>query len=335
MGARDFDELGSFVEQWARKTVKSLFVSGCSTDLNADLYIFSMATWSATLAILKNESSFRKRFPSDNISAPRLLWDYNNNPLNKASLGEQVSKGAGMISGTVKSLEREVRELRSEMQSMQSQQADMMNHQTKMLEFMTNLDRRIGTTQQAFLIQGCEIQIHAQLSEMESQIGTLCVAALLATDLARKAEIEATMERLKGDIARKRAELADNTDRLVGVTGMGTMSHPATIANHAPAPTLVVVTSPPVETPLAPPSRPKKRKTMDTADCAKCMNQARAVSVRSNCSFSFLAVAVDTRIQPIRVTLNDAMHANSTINASRVYTGLGSVRRGDIRGGDA
>ncbi|KAG6884474.1 hypothetical protein C0993_010731, partial [Termitomyces sp. T159_Od127] len=62
-GARDYDELGSLVEKWARKTSPGTFIGMRSTDLNTDLVIFSMSTWAASLAILKSEASFRSTSP--------------------------------------------------------------------------------------------------------------------------------------------------------------------------------------------------------------------------------------------------------------------------------
>ncbi|KAG6876614.1 hypothetical protein C0993_001897 [Termitomyces sp. T159_Od127] len=93
-GARDYDELSEIVEEWARKMVPGSFISLHTTDLDTDLYIFVMDTWEATLKILRSERLFRKQCPDPTIATPCLLWDHNNNPLQKTTLEEQVFKGA-------------------------------------------------------------------------------------------------------------------------------------------------------------------------------------------------------------------------------------------------
>ncbi|KAF8239594.1 hypothetical protein L208DRAFT_1386092 [Tricholoma matsutake] len=86
-GAHDYDLLEGVLERWIRKTVPHSLIETCSTPLNSDLIIFSMATWADTAKILCSGKSFRKCF-RDHLSAPHLLWDYNDDPLNKNSLDQ-------------------------------------------------------------------------------------------------------------------------------------------------------------------------------------------------------------------------------------------------------
>ncbi|KAF8234765.1 hypothetical protein L208DRAFT_1393387 [Tricholoma matsutake] len=87
-GARDYDLLEGVLERWIRKTVPHSLIETRSTPLNSDLIIFSMATWADTAKILRSGESFWKCF-CDHLSAPRLLWDYNDDLLNKKSLGDE------------------------------------------------------------------------------------------------------------------------------------------------------------------------------------------------------------------------------------------------------
>lgn len=93
--------------------------------LNTNLIIFSMVTWTDTAKILHSIESFHKTF-CDHLSAPRLLWDYNVNPLNKNSLGDQVAKGASQISGSVTSLLRQLQEVHSEVTAIMHQQTTLL-----------------------------------------------------------------------------------------------------------------------------------------------------------------------------------------------------------------
>ncbi|KAG6884837.1 hypothetical protein C0992_005718 [Termitomyces sp. T32_za158] len=210
-GARDFNDLWGPLESWIRKVAPSLLAHVCTTELNLDLVIFLMKTWAATLLILKSEETLRKRFPK-NVLLPRLLWDYNNNPLRKATLGDQFSKGAKQVSGTMRALQNEVQDMRGQLKSVQDQQASMLGHQSKMINFMNNIDSRMKSTQQAITIQGKEIAIRAQLAEMESRIRSLQVGALLSPDPARRVKLERAIKELAASVEGKRAELLDNTD---------------------------------------------------------------------------------------------------------------------------
>jgi hypothetical protein len=84
------------------------------------------------------------------------LWDYNDDPLNKNSLGDQVVKGASQINGNVASLSCQIMELHGEVTVIRHQQEDLVSNQTKMYKAIYNLDVHMGKTQQALLIQGQE-----------------------------------------------------------------------------------------------------------------------------------------------------------------------------------
>lgn len=113
----------SRIERWARRMVPGSWIGSCSTELNADLFIFSMATWSDTLKILQSEDSFRKLFPKP-IVPPSQLWDYNDK-LTCRTLEDQVSKGADQISSTVKSMALKIWELKNKICAVQIKQDDM------------------------------------------------------------------------------------------------------------------------------------------------------------------------------------------------------------------
>jgi hypothetical protein len=109
-GARDYNLLEGVLEKWIKKIVPHSLIETCTTSLNSDLIIFSMATWADTAKILSSADSFHQCF-HDHLSVPHLLWDYNNDPLNKNSLGDQVAKGTSQINKSVALLSRQIQEL--------------------------------------------------------------------------------------------------------------------------------------------------------------------------------------------------------------------------------
>ena len=109
-GTQDFDHLEGVLKKWIRKTVPHSLIDSRTTPPNSDLIIFSMLTWANMVKILHSADSFQHHFRNQ-LSMPRLLWDYNDDPLNKNSLGDQVAKGASQISGNMASLSRQIQEL--------------------------------------------------------------------------------------------------------------------------------------------------------------------------------------------------------------------------------
>ena len=154
-GARDFDHLEGILEKWIKKMVPHSLIDMRTTLLNSDLVIFSMSTWADTVKILRCADSFQRHFRNQ-LASPRLLWDYNDDPLNKNSLGDQVAKGASLIGGNVASLSRQIQELHGEVTVIRCQQEDLITNQTKMCQAISDLDIRVSQTQQALLIQGQE-----------------------------------------------------------------------------------------------------------------------------------------------------------------------------------
>ncbi|KAG6898794.1 hypothetical protein C0993_004162 [Termitomyces sp. T159_Od127] len=234
-GARDFDQLERILVPWIKRRVpKHSFIESRTTDLNSDLIIFSLASWADTLSILRCGDDFRAKFP-ETISPPRLLWDYNDNPLRKTLLGDQVSRGADQISGTVSSLVREVRELRGEVQSVKAQQADVLANQKVMFNLISDLDHRMSTSQQAILLQSLELRLRSQIGDLETQASSLRVAICLSDDSDEKADLQATATEVKRDLALKRQELAGVTGKFESVTGVQPAPAPPALASVSPA----------------------------------------------------------------------------------------------------
>ncbi|KAG6876098.1 hypothetical protein C0993_005552 [Termitomyces sp. T159_Od127] len=205
---------------WIKRRVpKHSFIESRTTDLNSDLIIFSLALWADTLSILRCGDDFRAKFP-ETILPPRLLWDYNDNPLHKTLLGDQVSRGADQISSTVSSLVCEVHKLRGEVQSVKAQQADVLANQKVMFNLISDLDHCMSTSQQAILLQSLELQLRSQIGDLKTQASSLCVAIHLSDDTDEKADLQATATEVKCDLALKRQELAGVMGKFESVTGV-------------------------------------------------------------------------------------------------------------------
>ncbi|KAG6898706.1 hypothetical protein C0993_004964 [Termitomyces sp. T159_Od127] len=316
-GARDWDQLGLFVKKWVKKITKGAYDSSRITELNSDLFVLSMTTWADTLTILRNEESFRKCFP-ETISPPRLLWDYNDNPLRKTSLGDQVAQGADQISDTVKALAREVRELRGEVRSVQSQQADVVASQGKIFDLISSLDQRISTTQHAFLIQGQGVIVRSQISEAEAQIGNLRIALLITSDEAKRAEMQSAIDGLSTVLEQRRAELARVNGDLASVTGTG--------AGTIPTPTTPTPTHPTAATQLMATPRAKRRKTAQNPSSQPLVSSNSSEDgslpsemdvVRKRQKISLPIQGVDSATRSSRAATHDIAQ-DSNITASRV-----------------
>jgi len=254
-GARDFDHLEGILEKWIKKTVPHSLIDIRTTPLNSDLIIFTMSTWTDTAKILRSADSFQRHFRNQ-LSTPRLLWDYNDDPLNKNSLGDQVAKGASMISGNVASLSRQIQELRGEVTVIRRQQEDLATNQTKMCQAISDLDTRVGQTQQALLIQGQECLLRSQIGDDESRISSLRVAAMFSNGKPKE-DFERAIADFEASAADKRERLSKFTNQLAAVTGHPLLPTPppSTLTSHSPpsVPTPQPASASPL--PLAAPAR--------------------------------------------------------------------------------
>jgi hypothetical protein len=232
-GAWDFDLLEGVLEKWIRKTVPHSLVETCVMPLNTNL-IFTMSTWDDTTKIMRSADSFNRLFHNQ-LSVPHLLWDFNDNPLNKNSLGDQVAKGASQISGNVASLSRQIQELQGKVMVMRHQQEDLATNQTKMSHAISKLDFHMSQTQQAILIQGQECLLCSQLSDDESKISSLRVASMFSSGEAKEGynRMIVEFEILAAD---KREHLSKFTNQLAAVTGHPLLPppSPSTSTSHRP-----------------------------------------------------------------------------------------------------
>lgn len=253
-GAQDFDHLEGILKKWIKKTVPHSLINICTTPLNSDLIIFTMSMWTDTAKILHSADSFQYHF-CNQLSTPCLLWDYNDDPLNKNLLGDQVMKGASMISGNVASLSCQIQELQGKVTVIRCQQEDLATNQTKMCQAISDLDTRVGQTQQALLIQGQKCLPRSQIGNDESWISSLHVAAMFSNGKP-KDDFERAIADFEMSAADKRERLSKFTNQLAVVTRHPLLPTlpPSTLTSHSPpsVPTPQLAPAPPL--PLAPPA---------------------------------------------------------------------------------
>lgn len=196
----------------------------CATLLNSDLIIFSMVTWADTAKILCGADSFHHCF-HDHLSAPHLLWDYNNDPLNKDSLGNQVAKGASQISGSVVLLSCQIQELHGEMMVIKHKQVDIVSNQSSMYQAISELECRMGQTQHALLIQGQECLLCSQISDDKSRISSLHVTAMFSEGKVKE-DYGKAINDFELALDDKRECLLKFSDRLMAVVGYPLLPSP-------------------------------------------------------------------------------------------------------------
>ncbi|KAH0586175.1 hypothetical protein H2248_007437 [Termitomyces sp. 'cryptogamus'] len=334
-GMRDWELMELRIEKWVRKTAPGSWIGGRTTDLNSDLFIFSLATWADTLRVLRAEESFKKVFP-ESIASPRQLWDYNDNPTRR-TLGDQVSKGADLISGTVKSMVAEIREMKSELQSVQIKLDNTVSSHSKLINHVMSLDQRLCTTQQALLVQGREEKIRSRIVELESQIGSLRMSLLFPADQQRKEEIQGLLEGLMVEIEQKRQDLTVASNQLASVIGIGPevpdLPSPPGLPGFSP---LDAATS---STPSAMASAPlairpgKKRKTINglvrgsAKNSTAAATDAEMVCFHPSCSNTLGSINADSR--PIRLQTSEVNPTHTNAATLRVKCNVWrDIRRG-------
>lgn len=314
-GMRDWEQMKGQIEKWARKIAPGSWIGSRSTDLNTDLFIFSMSTWADTLKVLRAEESFRKIFP-DSISAPRQLWDYNKNPTRR-TLGDQGTRGADQITSTIRSMAAEIRKLRNEVRSVQLKQDDMSSAQLKLMDQVLSLDQRICITQQALLVQGHEEKIWSRVVELESQIGSLWVSLLFPASQQRRDEIQSALDLLITELDSKRAELSTTSEQFASVIGNGPPGNllPAPQLGDAPAVEQQPLKRMPKNSPSVPATRLcKKRRTMEDLPAVKTVPESPVLHPTADlvCSACVLSIPYDSvnagahslRLRPMKQALN-------------------------------
>jgi hypothetical protein len=129
------------------------------------------------------------------------------------------------------------------------------SNQTKMCQAISDLDTRVGQTQQALLIQGQECLLRSQIGDDKSWISSLCVAVMFS-DGKPKEDFERAIADFEASAADKRERLLKFTNQLAVVTGHPLLptSSPSTLTSHSPpsVPTPQPALAPPL--PLAAPA---------------------------------------------------------------------------------
>ncbi|KAF5374645.1 hypothetical protein D9615_009023 [Tricholomella constricta] len=193
-------------------------------------------------------------FPQEEIFVPRLLWEHNNKPIFRRTLGDQVSKGADQITASVSLLIREVGELKSGLAAVQQQQVTLSNNQDRLLGFVSSLSDRITTTQQALLVQGQQQQFRSMVGDLDGQINGLRVYMLMSQDPGEKQEMKDQLDDLVRQRDEAKVHLGSSTLELAAVMGVPTVAPPPIMGAPANAPSPAVTSASDVSITVTPSS---------------------------------------------------------------------------------
>jgi hypothetical protein len=86
-GVHDYDQIKDMIAQWIHCIAPDSLINIHTLQQNSDLLVFAMSTWATTVKIMSSSKSFTDIFP-DTIVLLCLLWDYNEAPFLKTTLGE-------------------------------------------------------------------------------------------------------------------------------------------------------------------------------------------------------------------------------------------------------